>query len=96
MVKKVSVLTADGYAVELRIRSRRRVAVRADQLPSPPPPRMSLMCNGAKVELRLTWDRPVHGFYVYYVPAEDYCVLEALALERDCRAARCVLLLVHV
>ena len=35
MVRKVSVLTADGRTVELRIRSRRRVAVRANQLPNP-------------------------------------------------------------
>jgi len=88
MVEKVSVLTADGREAELRIRSRRRVAVRADQLPSPPPPRMRLMCNGEAVELRLTWDKPVHGFYVYYVPAEDYGAL-ASALEN--RRVRCVL-----
>jgi hypothetical protein len=67
MVEKVSVLTADGREAELRIRSRRRVAARAGQLPTPPPPKMFLMCNGAKVELRLTWDKPIHGFYVYYV-----------------------------
>ena len=89
MVRRVSVLAADGRAVELRIRSRRKVAVRADQLPDPPP-RMHLMCNGAKIELRLAWDRPVHGFYVYYVLAEDYCVLSN-ALEKARRAAPCVL-----
>jgi len=89
MVKKVSVLTADGRTVELRIRSRRRVAVRANHLPNPPP-RMRLMCNGAKIELRLTWEAPTHGFYVYYVAAEDYGVL-ADALEKARRAAPCVL-----
>jgi hypothetical protein len=91
MVEKVSVLTADGREAELRIRSRRRVAARADQLPSPPPPKMFLMCNGARVELRLSWDRPMHGFYVYYVPAEDYGIL-ADALKSGRRAMRCVLL----
>jgi len=89
MVRKVSVLTADGRTVELRIRSRRRVAVRANQLPNPPA-RMRLMCNGAKVELRLTWGAPTHGFYVYYVAAEDYGVLED-ALEKGRGAAPCVL-----
>jgi hypothetical protein len=93
MVEKVSVLTADGREVELRVRSRRRVAIRADQLPNPPPPRMRLMCNGAAVELRLTWGRPTHGFYVYYVPAEDYDAL-ASAVERG--RARCVLFAEHV
>jgi hypothetical protein len=95
MVKKVSVLTADGREVELRIRSRRKVALRVDQLPNPPPPRMRLMCNGAKVELRLTWDKPTHGFYVYYVPAEDYFVLDD-ALKKGHRAIRCVLFAEHV
>ena len=51
---------------------------------------MHLMCNGAKVELRLTWEAPTHGFYVYYVAAEDYGVL-ADALEKARRAAPCVL-----
>ncbi len=93
MVRKVSVLTADGRTVELRIRSRRRVAVRADKLPTPPPPRMRMMCNGASVELRLAWDKPLHGFYVYYIPAEDYYVLSD-ALAR--RAVPCVLYTEHV
>jgi hypothetical protein len=89
MVRRVSVLTADGYEVELRIRSRRRVAVRARQLPNPPP-RMRLMCNGTSVELRLAWDKPVHGFYVYYVPAEDYSVLADI-LEGGRKTWPCVL-----
>jgi hypothetical protein len=93
MVKKVSVLTADGRTIELRVRSRRRVAVRADQLP--PAPKMYLMCDGARVELRLTWDKPIHGFYVYYVPAEDYCVLTSV-LEKAHKAAPCVLYTEHV
>jgi len=92
MVKKVTVLTADGREVELRIRSRRRVAIRAEQLPNPPP-RMRLMCNGAAVELRLTWDKPTHGFYVYYVPAEDY---DTLAGAVEGRRIRCVLFPEHV
>jgi len=74
MVEKINILTADGRTVELRIRSRRRVAVRADQLPNPPP-RVRLMCNGVGIELRLAWNKPIHGFYVYYVPAEDYHIL---------------------
>jgi hypothetical protein len=94
MVRRVGVLTADGRTVELRIRSRRRVAVRADQLPNPPP-RMCLMCNGDSVELRLTWNKPVHGFYIYYVPAEDYGVL-ANILESRRRAWPCVLYTEHV
>jgi hypothetical protein len=95
MVEKINVLTTDGRVVELRIRSRRRVAVRADQLSSPPPPRMHLMCNGSKVEMRLTWDRPMHGFYVYYVPAEDYRALTD-ALEKAHRVVPCVLNPEHV
>jgi len=35
MVEKINILTADGCTIELRIRSRRRVAVQADQLPNP-------------------------------------------------------------
>jgi hypothetical protein len=93
MVKKIGVLMADGRETELRIRSRRRVAVRADLLPNPPPSRMRLMCNGVAVELRLTWDKPTHGFYVYYVPAEDYDTLTS-AMER--RRIRCVLFAEHV
>ena len=93
MVEKISVLMADGRETELRIRSRRRVAVRAEQLPNPPPSTMRLMCNGVAVELRLTWDKPTHGFYVYYVPAEDYDTL-ASAVER--RRMRCVLFAEHV
>ncbi len=95
MVRRISVLTADGYTVELRIRSRRRVAVRADQLLNPPPPRMCLMCNGARVGLRLSWDKPIHGFYVYYVPAEDYRAL-AEALKRGRSVVPCVLYTEHV
>jgi len=89
MVEKISILTADGCTIELRIRSRRRVAVRADQLPNPPP-RMRLMCNGASVELRLTWNKPIHGFYVYYVPAEDYRILAGV-LGKGHKIISCVL-----
>jgi hypothetical protein len=95
MVRKVSVLTADGRTIELRIRSRRRVAVRADQLLSPMPKKMYLMCNGAKIELRLAWDKPTHGFYVYYVLAEDYCILTS-ALEKAHKVAPCILYTGHV
>ncbi len=95
MVRRVSVLTADGRMVELRIRSRRRVAVRADRLLNPPPPRMCLMCNGARIELRLTWSQPTHGFYVYYVTAEDYSVL-ADVLVKARKTAPCVLYVEHV
>ncbi len=95
MVEKVSVLTSDGRTVELRIRSRRRVAVRADQLPHPTPKKMCLMCNGARIELRLTWGQPTHGFYVYYVAAEYYSVL-ADVLEKARKTAPCVLYAEHV
>ncbi len=95
MVRRISVLTADGHTVELRVRSRRRVAIQADQLPCPTPKKMYLMCNGARIELRLTWSQPTHGFYVYYVTAEDYSVL-ADVLEKARKIAPCVLYVEHV
>jgi hypothetical protein len=53
--------------VELRFRANRRVAVRASELPSPPPREIALMCLGEKIEARLSTVQ--FGFAVYYMPS---------------------------
>jgi hypothetical protein len=69
MVVKTRVVSKDGRVVELRFRSRRRVAVRESDLPSPPPREIALMCMGQRVEARLVTRQ--FGFAVYYMPADE-------------------------
>jgi len=69
VVAKVRIPTVEGREADVRFRSRRKVAVRESDLPSPPPREISLMCLGEKIEMRLSTRQ--FGFAVYYMPAES-------------------------
>jgi hypothetical protein len=87
MVVKARALTRDGRAIEIRIRANRRVAIRAADLPQPPPGRLELRCMGEALELRYVAAQ--FGFAVYYVPAGHYRRLLELAARYE--ALPCVL-----
>jgi hypothetical protein len=70
MVVKAKILTAEGRAIEMRIRSNRRIAFSAIDLPNPPPKRIALTCAGERLEAGLTSVQ--FGYAVYYMPAGDW------------------------
>jgi len=87
MVVKVKILTAEGRAIEMRIRSRRRFAFPTADLPNPPPKRLALMCAGERLEMGLTTVQ--FGYAVYYMPAEAWRRFTELAAQHE--ALPCVL-----
>jgi hypothetical protein len=68
MVVKTRIVAKDGRLVDVRFRANRRVAIRASDLPRPPPEEVSLMCMGEEIKMRLTTEQ--FGFAVYYIPSD--------------------------
>jgi hypothetical protein len=69
MVVKTRIVAKDGRLVDVRFRANRRVAIRASDLPRPPPEEVSLMCMGEEIKMKLTTVQ--FGFAVYYMPANS-------------------------
>ena len=70
MVLKVKTIDSRGRAIEIRVRSNRRVAIRESELSTPPPRRIVLRCMGEDLEMKLTAQQ--FGYAVYYVPAASW------------------------
>jgi hypothetical protein len=70
MVLKVKTIDNRGRAIEIRVRSNRRVAIRESELSAPPPGTITLRCMGEELVMRYISKQ--FGYVVYYVPAASW------------------------